>query len=347
LGRLCARALRRGGVQLRAFCDGNTALHGTSVEGVKVLALDEAAQRFGSSALFVVTIWTGTARENMLERIAHLHGRGCRSVVPYPALVWAHGREETPFHSFDFPSRILTHRAELAKVGELLADDESRRVYERELLRRLRGEFSATAPAGDQYFPRDLMSLADDEVFVDGGAYTGDTLADFLKFTQSRFTAYHGIEADSANAARLRETITALPTEVRSKCTVHEIALHDHEEMLSFSAAGSTTSQLTTAGQQQVRGRRLDQLMRDRRASFLKLDVEGAEPEALAGATGLLRRDQPVAAVCVYHYPEHLWSLPLTLATLLPRHRFALRCHGQDGWESVCYAIPESRYHRQ
>src|SRR5213595_37304 len=61
------------------------------------------------------------------------------------------------------------------------------------------------------------------------------------------------------------------------------------------------------------------------------------------GATELLRRDQPVAAVCVYHYPEHLWSLPLTLVTLLPRHQFALRCHGQDGWESVCYAIPESR----
>lgn len=343
LGRLCARALRRGGVPLRAFCDGNSALHGTSVEGGEVLSLDEAAMRFGSSALFVVAIWTGTARENMLERIAHLRARGCRLVVPYPALVWAHGREETPFHSFDLPSRSLVRRAELVEVGKLLADDESLRTYERELMRRLRGEFSATSPAIDQYFPRDLISPADDEVFVDGGAYTGDTLVDFLKFTGGRFTAYYGIEADSANAARLHGTVAELPKEIRAKCTVHEVALHNREEILHFSAAGSTTSQLTTSGAQQVRGQRLDQLMRDRRTSFVKLDVEGAEPEALAGATELLRREQPIAAMCVYHYPEHLWSIPLALGTLLPRHRSALRCHGQDGWESVCYAIPESR----
>ncbi len=343
LGQLCARALRRGGVPLRAFCDHNIALRETSVEGGEVLSLDEATLRFGSSALFVVAIWTGTARENMLERIAHLRACGCRSVVPYSALVWAHGREETPFHSFDLPSRFLARRFEMAEMGKLLADDESLRTYERELMRRLRGEFSAAAPAADQYFPRDLVSPAEDEVFVDGGAYTGDTLLDFLKFTEGRFTAYHGIEADSANAARLHETVAKLPKELRAKCTVHEVALHDREEMLHFSAAGSTTSRLSVSGAQQVRGQRLDQLMRERRTSFLKLDVEGAEPEVLTGAMKSLRRDQPIAALCVYHYPAHLWSVPLALHEQLPRHRFALRGHGQDGWESVCYAIPESR----
>ena len=259
LGRLCARSLRRGGVPLRAFCDGNVARRGTSPEGAEVLAPEEAARRFGSS-LFVVAIWTGTARENMHERLAYLRGLGCRLVVPYPALVWAHGREEIPFHSFDLPSRILTHQAELAEMGSLLADDESLHTYEQELTRRLRGEFVGTPPAADQYFPRDLISPADDEVFVDGGAYTGDTLGDFLRFTQNRFFAYHAIEADSLNATRLRETIGSLPNEYRPKCAVHEVALHNREEVLHFTAAGSTTSQLTVAGKHEVRGVRLDEL---------------------------------------------------------------------------------------
>jgi FkbM family methyltransferase len=343
LGRLCARALRRGGVPLRAFCDGNVALHGTSVEGADVLALDEAALRFGSSALFVVAIWTGTARESMLERIAYLRARGCRTVVPYPALVWAHGREETPFHSFDLPSRILAHRAELREVGRLLADDVSLHTYAIEMARRLLGEFAETPPAPNQYFPRDLIAPAEDEVFVDGGAYTGDTLMDFLRFLEGRFSAYHGIEADPTNASRLRKTVTRLPDDVRSKCAVHEVALHSRAEALSFAAVGSTTSQSAVAGQHQVRGVPLDDLLRNHRMSFLKLDVEGAEPEALAGAEALLHREQPIAAVCVYHCPDHLWSIPLALHAPLPRHRFALRCHGQDGWESVCYVIPESR----
>lgn len=207
LGRLCARALRRGGVPLRVFCDSNATLHGTMVEGREVLSPEDAALRFGATSLFVVTIWTGTARESMLERIAYLQSRGCRFVVPYPALVWSHGREETPFHSFDLPSRILAHREELVEVGGLLEDEVSLQTYERELRRRLLGEAGPSSPFPDQYFPRDLISPIDNEVLVDGGAYTGDTLQEFLNFSQGRFAAYLGVEADPTSAGRLREKL--------------------------------------------------------------------------------------------------------------------------------------------
>jgi hypothetical protein len=106
LGQLCARALARAGVPLRAFCDGSSRLQGTTVEGAEVLAPAEAARRF-PQALFVVAIWTGTARESMLERVAFLRGLGCAHVTSYAPLVWAHGAEEAPFPSFDLPSRTL------------------------------------------------------------------------------------------------------------------------------------------------------------------------------------------------------------------------------------------------
>src|SRR5437868_6049834 len=58
LGQLCARALRRGGIPVRAFCDGNPLLRGERREGVEVLDPTEAARRFGDGALFVISIWT-------------------------------------------------------------------------------------------------------------------------------------------------------------------------------------------------------------------------------------------------------------------------------------------------
>jgi len=43
------------------------------------------------------------------------------------------------------------------------------------------------------------------------------------------------------------------------------------------------------------------------------MDIEGAEPDALRGASELLRKHLPVLAVCLYHRSEHLWQIPLYL----------------------------------
>ena len=80
------------------------------MEGVPVLRPEEAAARFGAQALFVVAIWTGTARESMVERLAWLRQLGAAHVTTYAPLVWAYGQEETPFHAFDLPSRVLAAR---------------------------------------------------------------------------------------------------------------------------------------------------------------------------------------------------------------------------------------------
>ena len=159
LGRLCARALARGGVQLRGVCDNNTALHGTLVEAAEVLSPAEASRRFGERSLFVVAIWTGTARESMAERLRWLRTLGCRHVTSYAPLVWAHGGEETPFHSFDLPSRVLAHAEAIRRLTRKLDDEESLRVLESSMRQQLLAEFHERDPRADQYFPPDLLEL--------------------------------------------------------------------------------------------------------------------------------------------------------------------------------------------
>jgi FkbM family methyltransferase len=343
LGRLCAKSLRRGGLTLRAFCDSNPVLHGTAVEGVEVMSPEQAARLYGDSALFVVAIWTGAARESMAERMAFLRGMGCRTVDTYAPLGWAHGDKEVPFHSFDLPARTLGRGSEIGRLTALLADDPSRKTLLAALRQRLRGEFDADPPVADQYFPPDLVVLTKGEVFIDGGAFNGDTLQIFLERSGSKFDGYHAFEPDPANAAQLHARILDLPRPVRERIFVHELALYSHAEELGFASDKREASRVEPEGKRRVRGQPLDNVLPDQRVTFVKLDVEGAERQALLGAKSILSRSQPVTAVCVYHLPADLWEIPLMLHELLPRHRLFLRQHGFDGWELVVYAIPPQR----
>jgi len=73
---------------------------------------------------------------------------------------------------------------------------------------------------------------------------------------------------------------------------------------------------------------------------YIKLDVEGAERDALAGASRLLARTRSRLAVSVYHRPQDLWELPSYLDSLGLGYRLYLRTEGEDGMDIVCYAVP-------
>jgi hypothetical protein len=87
----------------------------------------------------------------------------------------------------------------------------------------------------------------------------------------------------------------------------------------------------------------LDALIADARPTLLKLDIEGAEPDALLGARNTIVRHTPVLAVCVYHAQDHLWSIPLALQQLRDDYAFFLRPYNEEGWDLVCYAVPRMR----
>jgi hypothetical protein len=73
------------------------------------------------------------------------------------------------------------------------------------------------------------------------------------------------------------------------------------------------------------------------------MDIEGAELDALQGASGIVAASSPLLAICSYHAQDHLWRIPLFLRTLEPTARFALRMYRVDGFDLVCYALPPHR----
>jgi hypothetical protein len=70
------------------------------------------------------------------------------------------------------------------------------------------------------------------------------------------------------------------------------------------------------------------------------MDIEGAEPNALRGAAGIIRAQRPKLAICVYHDFRHLWEIPLYVKSLNPGYKLYLRHHTPLEYETVCYAVP-------
>lgn len=87
----------------------------------------------------------------------------------------------------------------------------------------------------------------------------------------------------------------------------------------------------------------LSDVVGDLRPSLIKLDIEGAELEALEGSVELLQSSRATLAVCVYHRQDHLWSIPLFVLTKLPGFSVFLRRHREYLDDFVMYAIPPER----
>ena len=88
---------------------------------------------------------------------------------------------------------------------------------------------------------------------------------------------------------------------------------------------------------------RLDDSLQELSPTLIKFDIEGFELDALAGARQVIARSRPILAVSSYHLQDHLWEVPLALASMCSHYRYFLRPHGTEGWDLVCYAIPEER----
>lgn len=339
LGRLCLRACGRAKVRVHAFCDSDHGKHGTKLEGISILSPHQAARDFGGDALFIVGIWTGTAVESMFDRIAYLNALGCRFVVPFPALLWAYGEADLPFHSFERPSNILSNAAALNRLSTFLADDLSVEVLQHYLLRGLRGYFMVEQPSRMQYLPVDILRLRDTETFVDCGAYNGDTLDLFVEYLQKQGSRYFGFEPDPKTFEALSKKLKPMPPEVGGRCQVFNSALGEVDSVVFFTGEGKPNSRVDPSGSVPVRTSRLDNFNFGLGPTYIKMDVEGHELAVLRGGKTLIEQRRPSLAVCVYHLPNDIWEIPLMIKAMLPEQPVYLRAHGLDGWETVCYSI--------
>jgi FkbM family methyltransferase len=344
LGRKTLAGLRQVGLEPLAFADNNPALWGKTVDGLRVLSLADAGRECGRSAAFVCTIWRGEGTDTMEFRTNQLREAGCSVVVSFGPLFWKYPDVFVPHYAFDLPHKVLESADEIRRACRIWADDSSRREFFAQIRWRLHLDFDGLPRPvkHETYFPNDLVRLKSDEVFVDCGAFDGDTLGVFLERQGESFQSIDSFEPDPANFKKLEHGISLLPAHIRSKVRVHPCAVGARTETVRFNAQANEASSVGS-GSLEVRCVDLDHFLAQRAPTYVKMDIEGYEPEALAGASTLISRHAPVLAICVYHKQDHVWRLPLSIRSLSDEYCLYLRPHLLEVWDLVCYAVPRSR----
>ena len=232
---------------------------------------------------------------------------------------------------------VERHREQLGLVHDMLADELSKKTYAAFLGAKLSGATDGLYEVlrKDQYFPEGVIGLTEREVFADGGAYTGDTMLTFMRKTNGKYGKYYAFEPEPANAAGL--SAKAGKRGLRDVCVIAK-GLWSKADTLRFSAAqGTTGSAISGTGAASIEVDTIDNLAAD--ATYIKMDVEGAELEALKGAAGTIKRNRPKLAICLYHKPGDLFEIPLFIKSLVPEYRFFLRQHQPVSCELVLYAV--------
>jgi FkbM family methyltransferase len=343
LGQKTARGLRELGVRPKAFADNNPQLWGTKIEGVPVYAPEEAAQRFKDDSAFVVTLWSPGIVPQYCRAKEQLSEHGCERIVPFMSLFWKYPETFLPHFTWTLPQDWLRHRDEILQVQNLWSDDESRALYAAHWQWRLTLDYDVLPAVSQspQYFPAELAARRGAESFVDCGAFDGDSLEAFLQWCDGDFREVTALEPDPVNFLKLQSLVARLPREQSEKIRLLQNATGARRDVVQFQSTGTASAQIGD-GDISVEVVPLDEVLQESSPTYIKMDIEGWEPDTLIGATETITRARPRLAVCIYHQLEHFWTLPLQMKSLCPDHSFLLRAHGAQGWDWVCYAMPRA-----
>ena len=346
IGKDVCRILNSRGIKILAFLD-RKANAGDQWNGIPIYAPD----------------WDGLshAQKQQAGIIIALHNRD----VNIPPIITALRREGyvrviTLIEFFDrfggemgerywLTSRIAYQAwvADILKGYKVWADERSRQIYLNLLRYRLTGNYDdLVMPDTDQpYFPSRLLQWESPLRFVDGGAFDGDTLRELFK-TKYDIECIATFEPDLENFRKLAEYVFSSGNK---RVYLWPCGIYSTTQQLYFqsgrgegsrilSGKGETSKISAISNTTMIQAIALDDVIPSFEPNLIKFDIEGAEYDGLMGAKRIIRENKPGLAICTYHRPEHLWSIPLLIDNEDLGYKFYLRVYKHNEFESVLYA---------
>lgn len=186
-----------------------------------------------------------------------------------------------------------------------------------------------------QYFDLPALRPVENEIFVDGGCYGGETSLRFARWSGDAYREIYAFEPDRQMCRKAGEGLAGGLRDFH----LFNRGLWDAEGELCFRSQEMGASHIEENGEERVAVTSIDKELAGRRVTFIKLDIEGAELKALAGAGETIRKNRPRLAVSLYHKPEDVWEIPSLLLSYHGDYTFYLRHYSFNECETVLYAV--------
>jgi FkbM family methyltransferase len=227
------------------------------------------------------------------------------------------------------------------KVFDLLDDETSKILYYRVLKCRVFYDpinilFPPMPKVSYKQYFHSKVKPENGDCIVDAGAYIGDTIQEIIK-ENIAYKKIYAFEPDEQNYVKLIEN-----TKIYQNIEAHKYGLWDKTDKLYFSGGFGGSSLIThdtTQANQIIDTISLDEFFKDKeKPTLIKMDIEGAELNALLGSKEIICNYKPKLQICLYHKPEHLYQIPIVLREWVKDYKLYIGHHNFDIPETVLYA---------
>lgn len=333
-GQRLARICLDRGIKIAAVVDDDQNKRQTVVAGLPVAPVQALANLQKTTPVVI-------ASHRVLGVAQRLRGLGFKTVTPFATLQVLAPDIFRP-HMFyeNLLDDLVVHRAEIQVLHDRLADDRSRQVLDAVIGFRRTLDPAVLQPVvtdHDLYAPEGLFEFADDEVYVDGGSFDGDTIRSFIDRVHGRFSDVYAFEPDPVTFEKLKANFKDEPR-------VHPVhaGIYSRSGSLKFRDDASRGAIFAADGDIEMPVTTIDETLGDKRVTYVKMNIEGAEIDALRGGRNAVQKWKPRLAVSIYHRASDLWRIPQLVLELEPDYRLYLRQHDGGIIETVLYALPSN-----
>lgn len=179
-----------------------------------------------------------------------------------------------------------------------------------------------------------IIKLDKNETYLDLGAYRGDTVDEFLYYCNNEYNGIIALEPDRRTFKKLSEHINDIPN-----ATAYQKAIYSENKSLIFSSKAGRQSAISDKGEE-IEAVTIDEICKNKKVTYIKMDVEGAEYDALVGAEETLRVHKPKLNIALYHKSRDIFELPLKISEINPDYKFYIRRHPYiPCWDLNLYCV--------
>lgn len=334
MGKVFLELCRKNNIIILAFCDNDWEKLGTSVGEIPVINAQMLNENFSKDVQIIVA----SVQDKLI--MAQLKKMHFKKVWSYSFFFTLYPKKFFAFaHTSDF-NEIYKNKGEILQAFSILSDRYSKQVLLNILLYRLTLDKTYIQHIKKNpskiYFDKSVLTLTNNEVFLDGGAYDGDTLDSFIRVTNSKFTHVYCFEPDSNSFKNLNTFVDKSNKKARITCI--KKGLGERRKTVQFTDEGNLQSTVNETGITSVHIVPIDDCLNEK-ITMIKLDIEGYEKQALLGSKKTIKKYHPKLAICSYHYQEDLWKIPLLIQSLSSSYKLYLRHYNSEIFETICYGV--------
>jgi FkbM family methyltransferase len=297
----------------------------------KIISIDDLKQ--GSTV--IVATQSFTIRN---EISLQLKNKAINSIVinvPDCLWIWMLTQNRT---DLNFRDLIKEDFKKLNHLYNLLYDATSKQTLIALLNFRLSFNESYTAPIlsieKNKYFEPSIYQVTSDDCFVDCGAFVGDTFEELISKTNGKIKGYYGFEPSNESFKTAYKIIKKY-----KNTTIYPIGIFSCKRTAFFDTDLLSTMRCIDDknGSVTISVDTLDNVLNGRKITYIKMDIQGTEIEALKGAKNIIKEQKPVLVISAYHKFDDLWEIPLLIDSFGVSYNYYLRHYASD--DTILYCV--------